>query len=279
MLEFFRTGKLLKQLNHCIISLIPKSGRAALVGDFRPISCCNVVYKVITKLLADRMGSVLPLIIDKAQSAFVKGRSMVENIYLAQEIMRDYGRKRTTPKCTLKIDIRKSYDTISWGFSYGFLKELCFSDVFISWIMACVTSPSYSLNINGEIVGFFKGQRGLRQGDPMSPSLFVICMEYLSWSLNRVTSRNRRCGFNFHAKCELLRISNLVFTDDLMIFTRGDSSSVGLVCGVFSLFDGVSGLNANALKSNIFLAGVEALKRNIYCNLRVSLWVAFHSGI
>ncbi|KAI5665828.1 hypothetical protein M9H77_15681 [Catharanthus roseus] len=81
--EFFRTGKLLKQLNHCVIALIPKTKRAEKVGDFRPISCCNVTYKVITKLLANRLNKVLPFIVDKAQSAFIQGRSMVENIHLA----------------------------------------------------------------------------------------------------------------------------------------------------------------------------------------------------
>lgn len=114
---------------------------------------------------------------------------MVKNIHLAQEIMRGYGRKRTTPKCTLKIDMKKKYDTISWDFLRRILQDMQFPNTFVDWIMACVTSPSYSLKINGEIVGFFKGKRGLRQGDPMSPSLFVICMEYLSRSLNRVTRR------------------------------------------------------------------------------------------
>lgn len=255
--EFFRTGKLLKQLNHCVISLIPKSKVATRVGEFRPISCCNMTYKVITKLLADRLGKVLPFIVDSAQSTFIQGRSMVENIHLAQELMRGYSRKRTTPKCTLKVDIRKAYDTISWSFLHEVLLQLEFPAVFVGWIMACVTSPSYSLRINGENVGFFKGKRGLRQGYPMSPCLFVLCMEYLSRSLNRETSRHRRCGFNFHAKCEQARISHLAFADDLRIFTRGDSDSVGLVCKVLEKFANTSGLKANALKSNIFLAGVE----------------------
>lgn len=261
VLEFFRTGKLLKQFNHCMITLIPKTTRATTVGDFRPIACCNVIYKVITKLLADRLGMVLPVIVDKAQSAFVQGRSMVENIHLAQEIMRGYGRKRTTPKCTLKIDLRKAYDTISWSFLHDILMQLRFPTEFVGWIMACVTTPSYSLRINGETVGFFKGKRGLRQGDPMSPSLFVLCMEYLSRYLNRVTTRNRRCGFNFHAKCEPLRISHLVFADDLMIFSRGDASSVQIICEGLEGFGDRSGLRANALKSNVILAGVEEYEK------------------
>lgn len=101
---FFETGRLI-QTNHSIISLIPKKEHATIMGDFRPISCCNFFYKVITKILAARLGVIVPSIMDKAQSTFVEGRSMVENINLAQEVMRDYTRKRTSPKCTLKIEV------------------------------------------------------------------------------------------------------------------------------------------------------------------------------
>lgn len=102
---------------------------------------------------------MLPSIIDKSQSTFVKDRSMVENIHLAQEIFRGYTRKRTSPKCTLKIDIWKAYDTVSWDF-LKVLHTLRFPDIFIRWIMECVSTPSYSLKVNGEVFGFFKGKRG-----------------------------------------------------------------------------------------------------------------------
>lgn len=264
ILEFFQTGKLLKQLNHCAITLIPKNDRAEAVGDYRPISCCNVIYKVITKLLADRLAKVLPHLIDAAQSGFVKDRLMVENIHLAQEIMRGYGRKRTAPKCTLKIDIRKAYDTISWEFLRAVLTEIRMPRRFVDWILECVTTASYSIKINGDLVGFFKGRRGLRQGDPMSPSLFVLCMEYLSRSLNRVTRRYRRGAYKFHPKCEPLRISHLAFADDLMVFARGDLSSVKTVWEAIQRFGKASGLHVNNLKSDIFLAGVdEELKQEI----------------
>lgn len=116
IMEFFSIGMLLKQTNHVIVSLIPKKKHSKSVGDFRPISCCNVFYKVITKLLASRLGKVLPTFIDDVEPAFVKGRSMVEDIHLAQDFMRGYTRKRTSPMFTLKIDLWKIYDTMSWEF-------------------------------------------------------------------------------------------------------------------------------------------------------------------
>lgn len=110
--EFFTSGRLLKQLNHTAIALIPKSAHASLFRDFRPISCCDVVYKVISKILASRLASILDSIIDQAQSAFVQGRSTTENIHLAQEILRSYKRKRISLRCVIKIDLRKAYNTV-----------------------------------------------------------------------------------------------------------------------------------------------------------------------
>lgn len=92
-----------------------------------------------------------------------------------------------------------------------------------SEMMVCVSTPSYSLRINGGIVGFFKGKRGLRQGDLISLFLFVLCIEYLSMRLNKATLHD---NFNFHPRCEKLKISHLTFVDDLMIFARGDYLSI-----------------------------------------------------
>lgn len=116
------------------------------------------------------------------------------------------------------------------------------------------TTTSYSLSINGENIGFFKGQRGLRQGDPISPFLFMICMEYLSRKLNQATPED--C-FNYHPKCEKLKLCNLAFADDLMIFTLGDFLSVKTVHDVLKHFGDVSSFKANCLKHSIFLAGVN----------------------
>lgn len=106
----------------------------------------------------------------------------------------------------------------------------------------------------------FQGKRGLRHGGPISPFLFVICMEYLSSSLNCATLHN---NFNFHPKCEKLKISHLTFADDLMIFTRGDHLSVQIVCDVLASFGEASVLKANSLKSNIYLAGLNDYEMSI----------------
>lgn len=140
---------------------------------------------------------------------------MVENILLVQELLRQYGRNRTTPKCLIKIDIKKAFDSASCEFLESVLKELGFHPKFISWTMQCVTSTTFSLSINGSMEGYFKGQRGLRQGDPISLFLFVIGMEYLSRMLKAL---HEAPSFKFHARCRVYKVTHLAFADDLIFF-------------------------------------------------------------
>ena len=251
--EFFTEGRLLRQLNHTVIALIPKASHAPTVGDYRPIACCNVVYKVIAKILANRLAGVLDAVINPAQAAFVEGRSLAENVLLAQELLRQYSRKRVSPRCLIKVDIRKAFDSVSWDFLSHALSDIGLPSTFVGWIMECVASTSFSIRINGDIHGHFTGQRGLRQGDPLSPYLFVICMEYFSRALARVTEQSE---FNFHPRCAGLKISHLIYADDLMLFMRGDLMSIQIAWDCLQSFGRSSGLQVNTHKSHIFLAGV-----------------------
>lgn len=253
VLEFFQNGRVLKQLNHTIISLVPKTTHSVSVADFRPIACCNVIYKAITKIISDRLAPILPSLVDKAQAAFVSGRSMTDNIFLSQELLRGYTRKRSSPRCTIKVDLQKAYDTVSWSFLREVLVGLGFPPIFVGWVMQCVSTPTFSIALNGSLTGFFAGKRGLRQGDPMSPSLFILCMEYFSRLLN---SRTENTDFNYHPKCADLRITHLAFADDLMLFARGDLPSIHILVNCLDTFKATSGLGINASKSNIFTAGL-----------------------
>ncbi|KAL0399880.1 UNVERIFIED_CONTAM: Retrovirus-related Pol polyprotein from type-2 retrotransposable element R2DM [Sesamum radiatum] len=252
--DFFRSGRLLRQLNHCIIALVPKSEHSPTVADYRPISCCNVIYKAITKIIADRLSTVLEHLIDRSQAAFVGGRSITDNIFLAQEMVRQYTRKRISPRCTINVDLRKAFDSVSWTFLSRVLHGYGFPPPFITWIMECVSTSSFSVALNGSLHGFFPGKRGLRQGDPMSPALFLLSMEYFSRLVKRRTSDSE---FNFHPKCEKLKITHLLFADDLMLFSRGDLPSISILMECLQEFRDVSGLAVNTSKSSIFTAGIH----------------------
>lgn len=185
----------------------------------------------------------------------------MENILICQDIARNYHKQGVSPRCMMKLDIRKAYDTLEWQFLQQVLSGLNFPPEFINWIMTCLSTVSFSIALNGRSYGFIKGKRGLRQGDPMSLLLFVVGMEYLSRLLQGL---EEDADFKFHPKCGSIKLNHLCFADDLMIVCKADSSSPMKVKAVVEDFGMCSGLCINPAKSHIFLAGVEPqLKQQI----------------
>ncbi|KAL0288908.1 UNVERIFIED_CONTAM: Retrovirus-related Pol polyprotein from type-2 retrotransposable element R2DM [Sesamum angustifolium] len=223
IMDFFTTGRLLKQVNATVLTLIPKVRTPHSVSDFRPISCCNVIYKVISKILVGRFREILDLLISPSQNAFVPGRLISDNVLLAQELFSGYNQCRLPPRCALKVDLRKAYDTVEWDFLFATLRLFGFPAVFIRWIEECVTSAHYSVVVNGGVHGFFAGARGLRQGDPMSPYLFVLVMEVLQMILQQFIDQDGQ--FLYHWRCTELKLFQLSFADDLLLLCKADVQS------------------------------------------------------
>ncbi|XP_074305916.1 uncharacterized protein LOC141641142 [Silene latifolia] len=236
IMDFFATGRLLTQINATNITLIPKYDRPTAVSHFRPIACCNLVYKVISKLLYNRLAYVLPDLVHENQGAFIKGR------------------KAVTPRCLFKIELQKAYDTVEWDFVEQMLHGLKFPAHFTHLVMQCVRSTSFTLSLNGNNFGYFKGQRGLRQGDPISPLLFTICMEYLTRLIKFSTDR---WSFQYQPLCKNLKLTHLMFADDLLLFCKGKPQSIWLLMRAFSSFSNAYGLSMNNAKSEIFFIGVN----------------------
>lgn len=251
-------------MNTTTIALIPKKSEACTLGEYRPISLCNIVYKVITKIIARRMKPILVSCISKNQAAFLKGRSLGENVLLASELIRNYPKSSCPKSSMLKVDIRKAFDTVSWDFVLKVLEAQGFPPLFRTWIQECISSPRFSVSINGELAGFFPGEKGLRQGDSISPYLFIMVMEVLSKLIDRaVESGNMR----LHPLCSEPRVTHLLFADDLFVFSDGSRHSLTGIASVMNVFKEFSGLDMNPSKSELFFGGYNETEIAVLCDL------------
>nr|GEX90498.1 hypothetical protein [Tanacetum cinerariifolium] len=196
------------------------------VTDYRLISCYNVLFKCISKIIANRIKESLKLLVSPNQSAFVLGKSITDNILLTQELMHNYHLDRGPSRCAFKVDIQKAYDTVDWGFLKEVLVGFGFHARMIGWIMECVTTTSFSISINGSLHGFFKDG----------------CVNL--WYLNIIDV------------CGELELINLCFANDLFLFAHGDVESAIMIKDALEKFKNVSGLTSSLPKSTTYFCNV-----------------------
>ena len=254
VLDFLNSGLMLPDINYTHIVLIPKMKELEKISDYRPISLCNVIYKVISKVLANRLKTILPHLISPSQSAFVPGHLIIDNVLVAYESLHSMHNKRSGKRgsLALKLDINKAYDRVEWDFHKGIMLKLGLSDMWVDRVMSCVTSSSFSIRINGKAYGNICPLRGLRQGDPLSPYLFLLCAKGFSSLLAKAQEEGRLHGVSICSRAPT--ISHLLFADDSLLFCRANQEEVQFVSEVLQTYANASGQCINFEKSLVYFS-------------------------
>lgn len=250
--EFFCGAEILKFCSSTLIALILKISNPSCFSDYRPISLTNFLNKVISKILASRLEAFLPKLISKDQSGVVKGRLIPDNILLSEELLCSINKKTRGSNIALKLDMAKAFDKVSWPYLCAIFRAFGFSEMWIDLIWRCISNSHFSIIINGEAKGFFKSTRGIRQGDPLSPSLFIISAELLSRSLNLLLENTAFAPYVVPKSCS--PISHLSYADDVIIFSSGKKKSLLLIMKTIRNYELCSGQKINVQKSS-FITG------------------------
>ncbi|XP_071939807.1 uncharacterized protein [Coffea arabica] len=237
--SFFCGEELPRRVTATSLVLLAKVARPKDFSEFRPISLCNFVNKNISKLLANRLASVLPNIISENQSGFVRGRLISDNYLLAQDLVSSIGRAARRGNVALKLDMMKTYDRVVWPFLINVLRTFGFGERWVDMVWRLISNVWFSVVVNGSSYGFFKSTRGFRQEDPLSPALFIIGAEVLLRSLNNLQSHRGFQGFRVPRGCP--QVSHLGYADNVLIFSSASMKSLKLVKQVLTDYEAVSG--------------------------------------
>ena len=270
---FFHSGFLLKTLNFTFITLIQKIPTPKLVTQLRPISLCNVTYKIISKILVNRLKPLMDSLITPFQNAFIQGRQLTDNIILAQEVF-EYLKKKHKGKWgfgAIKLDMNKAYDRLSWNFLIVVMSTMGFSSKWITWVTQCISTVSYNILINGTTSKTITPTRGIRQGDPLSPYLFLFCANILSCALINQEQIGNLKGLKIGRSAPPL--SHLLFVDDSFIFFKIDKNTPTIIQQNLAWYCCLSGQSINLEKSELFCSPNLPLRQqnNLALQLGVKL--------
>ncbi|MCH79622.1 cysteine-rich receptor-like protein kinase, partial [Trifolium medium] len=243
ILEFHRNCRLTKGLNATFIALIPKVDSPQQLNDFRPISLVGSLYKILAKVLANRLRLVMGSVISESQTAFVKDRQIMDGILIANEAV-DEARRSKKELILFKVDFEKAYDFVDWGYLDAVMGRMGFPTLWRKWIRECVSTEAASVLVNGSPTGEFPLKRGLRQGDLLSPFLFLLAGEGLHVLMEAMVERNLFTGYRV-GELAPVSVSHLQFVDDTLLMGTKSWANFRALRAVLVLFETMSGLKVN----------------------------------
>lgn len=241
---FFNNQIDISDINRANVVMIPKTNAPLMVGEFRPISIINIIPKIISKILANRLRVLMPDLISPYQTAFIRGRQITDNFVATREILHHIS-DTNRPAVFIKLDFAKAFDSIEWEFLTRVMEVRGFSTQWITWINSILYTASSRVLINGEVGEYFRHKRGLQQGDPLSPMLFNIAADVLQQMIKAV-NKSLSNGLTRKIKDSMLALQ---YADDTAVIASADISTLVSFKMIMRLYASISGLRINYKKS------------------------------
>lgn len=248
----FITSRIPMDLTRVKLVLIHKAPNPESVYQFRPISVCNTLYKLLTKILVNKLKPFLHAMIHPSQAGFVPGRRVTDNYVITQELIHYISqRKGNTYLMVAKIDLDKAYDKLEQSFIKYILLFYHFPAPIIDLIMACIASASISIIWNGKVSPAFTPSRGIWQGDPLSPYIFILCLIHLSLSLDLALHTKQLKPIRVSRRP--IEFNHILYADDIFLFAHANVNVCNVLFNIFSQFCQISGQICSSSKSKLFL--------------------------
>ncbi|OMO71257.1 reverse transcriptase [Corchorus capsularis] len=277
--SFFDSGRMLRELNNTDLVMIPKIKGPESVTQFRPISLCNYAYKIISKVMVNKLKGFMGDLVTENQSAFVHGRQIHDNVLIAQEVFHylKIKKKGKQSDVAVKIDMSKAYDRVEWGFLKVILMKMGMNPHWCNMISECVSTVSYTIVINGKTSRGIFPSRGLRQGDPLSPYLFLLVIDSLSRMIQAGNDSKHIAGIKVSRSCP--ELSHLLFTDDSLFFLQANSENCSRFLHILQEFADATGQIINLEKSSLIFSANAPVDLRAEISQRLQIQEAANPGI
>jgi mannosylglycoprotein endo-beta-mannosidase len=245
-------------LNKANIILIPKKDGAEDISDFRPIGLIHAVVKIITKTLSLRLAPFMNIISSPCQSAFIKRRSIHDNFLYVRNLTRRF-HKTKTPSLLIKLDISKAFNSVRWDYLLSVLERRGFPARWRDCIASLLTSSTSHVILNGSPLDQIQHGRGLRQGDPLSPLLFILVIDPLHRILQVATERGLLSKLNGCAA----RFWVSMYADDAVIFLKPTTRDADNLKRTLANFSEVKGLQTNLRKTSLTPINCDSINLDV----------------
>jgi hypothetical protein len=233
------------KLNKALITLMPKKQDASSIQDYRPISLVHCIAKLLAKTMSCRLAPVLPTLVSPNQSAFIKGRAIHDNFMLVQQLAKSFHVAKA-PTVLLKLDIACAFDTVSWPFIIDLLQHLGFGHIWINLVCLLLSTASTRILVNSVPGDEIYHHRGVRQGDPLSPMLFVLVMEIFHLLIDLAARMGLRAALpGSRGACR-----TSLYADDTVVFIKPTVADCETIKELLRLFGVATGLHTSILKSS-----------------------------